>query len=430
MKRFALFGVVGFLVLGAAVYSSQTPPEGAAPGAVGGAGGELKIGVEAKNPWTHLRLNNAAEQFQFAVVTDRTGGHRAKVFSRAMAQINLLQPEFVVSVGDLIEGYTLNKERFRAEWDEFDGYTRRLEMPFFYVPGNHDLTNKALVEEWGGRYGRKYYHFVYRGVLFLAINSEDPSGTVSGAQVEYFRKVLDENRGVRWTMAFLHKPLWTAPDLTANGWGAMEAALAGRDYTVFCGHVHTFRKYLRNGANYYQLATTGGGSAMRGVEYGEFDQVAWVTMKDAKPVIAQVGLDGVMPDDLAPIVTDEGGAVAGSATGLAEVAGTVTLAGRPAENLEVVFTGLTGDAAPAAARPAGSARVLADGRFAVYQNRGAAGLKPGRYAVTLAPAAPRVVTGKPVENPVPERYRALTTTPLRVEVKADTRNLFTFDLTP
>ena len=49
-------------------------------------------------PWANLKLNNDADQFQFAVVTDRTGGHRANAVSQAVTQLNLLQPEFVVSV--------------------------------------------------------------------------------------------------------------------------------------------------------------------------------------------------------------------------------------------------------------------------------------------------------------------------------------------
>ena len=46
-----------------------------------------------------------------------------------------------------------------------------------------------------------------------------------------FKKVLEENPTVRWTLGFIHKPLWTAPDLDKNGWGAMEKLLAGRKYT-------------------------------------------------------------------------------------------------------------------------------------------------------------------------------------------------------
>ena len=71
----------------------------------------LQVEAESRNPWTHLKVNNDADDFQFAIVSDRTGGHRAKIFSRAVEQLNLLQPEFVLSVGDLIEGYTTDRKK-------------------------------------------------------------------------------------------------------------------------------------------------------------------------------------------------------------------------------------------------------------------------------------------------------------------------------
>ena len=84
--------------------------------------------------------------------------------------------------------------------------------------------------------------------------------------------------------------VWQAANLEAHG--ADPKLTAGRPYTVFAGHLHHFRKYVRQGQNYYQLATTGGGSRMRGVRYGEFDQIAWVTMKKDGPVMANVLLIG------------------------------------------------------------------------------------------------------------------------------------------
>src|SRR5437016_2186150 len=81
--------------------------------------GVLQIEVAERNPWTHLRLNDAEATFHFVVVSDRTGGHRARVFSEAVEQINLLQPAFVISVGDLIEGYTKDTGRLAQEWKEF-----------------------------------------------------------------------------------------------------------------------------------------------------------------------------------------------------------------------------------------------------------------------------------------------------------------------
>src|SRR5207244_9916688 len=97
---------------------------------------DLVIAQEARNPWTRTDLNNDRDEFQFAIVSDRTGGHRSKIFSQAIARLNLLQPEFVVSVGDLIEGGGNDTKRLNTQWQEFDGYVAQLHMPFFYVPGN------------------------------------------------------------------------------------------------------------------------------------------------------------------------------------------------------------------------------------------------------------------------------------------------------
>jgi hypothetical protein len=72
--------------------------------------------------------------------------------------------------------------------------------------------------------------------------------------------------------------------------------------------------------------------------------------------------------------------------------------------------------------------VTPEGAFTAYQFRGRSGLKPGKYAVTFEPAAPLIQDGKMRDNPVPEKYRAINTTPYRVEVKADVRNKFEFKL--
>ena len=69
-------------------------------------------------PWTGLAANDDPRDFHFVVVSDRTGEHRDGVFHDAMAQINLLEPAFVVSVGDLIEGYTEDPETLREEWTQ------------------------------------------------------------------------------------------------------------------------------------------------------------------------------------------------------------------------------------------------------------------------------------------------------------------------
>ncbi|MDC6366532.1 MULTISPECIES: metallophosphoesterase [Flavobacteriaceae] len=258
-----------------------------------------------QKPWNHIEWNESPEQFQFAIVTDRTGGHRPGVFPVGIKKLNLLQPEFVMSVGDLIEGYTKDTVQLNAEWKEFKGFIEPLEAPFFYVPGNHDITNEVMEKKWKELFGVSYYHFVYKDVLFLCLNTEDNlrgagRGTIGDEQYEYIKKTLEENSDVKWTLVFLHQPLWVQED--TKRWKDVEKLLENRSHNVFAGHYHRYWKTERNNGKYIALATTGGGSALRGKAYGEFDHVVWATMTEEGPILANLFLDGIWDEN---VVTEE-----------------------------------------------------------------------------------------------------------------------------
>ncbi|MCH7686670.1 MAG: metallophosphoesterase [Planctomycetes bacterium] len=177
---------------------------------------EISIAVEKRNPWTSLDLNNKAEDFQFVIVTDRTGGRRPGGFTQAVEKINLLQPEFVMSVGDLIKGYTEDPGMWALEWAEFESKIAELQMPFFFCAGNHDISNLPMSKEWQRKFGSSYYHFKYRNVLFLVLNTEEvrPKSQdylIGKQQQKWAAEVLQNNQDVRWTFVILHKPTWTYP---------------------------------------------------------------------------------------------------------------------------------------------------------------------------------------------------------------------------
>ncbi|MHC4187677.1 MAG: metallophosphoesterase family protein, partial [Planctomycetota bacterium] len=112
-----------------------------------------KTTVSSAQPWSHLEMNNEPNNFQFAIVSDRTGEHREGVFEDAISRLNLLQPEFVMCIGDLIEGYTEDEDTLNKEWDEIEGLVSKIEMPFFYVPGNHDIFDEQSLKIWKERFG-------------------------------------------------------------------------------------------------------------------------------------------------------------------------------------------------------------------------------------------------------------------------------------
>jgi len=257
--------------------------------------------IEADQPvatWTDAKLRDDPDRFRFAVLADRAIDHRPGVFVEAIEELNLLQPAFVISVGDQIEGYTKKEKRLEAQWRELLGVVSELDAPYFAAPGNHDVSNPFMVQAWQKRFGASYYAFHYKGVLFLLLNSELFKSTPTAnaeqqaAQMAFVEKILEANTEARWTFVILHRPFWQTvrpPD----DWKKIEAWLALREHTIFAGHHHRYDLDQTTGWDRISLATTGGRSELRGIDYGEFDHFIWVTMTEHGPVIGNVLLGGV-----------------------------------------------------------------------------------------------------------------------------------------
>ena len=329
------------------------------PSGTGAASTQIDAATEeAATPWTSLAPNDAPEDFHFVIVTDRTGGERPGVFPAAMPKVNLLEPAFVVSVGDLIEGYTEDQAQLDREWDEFAGFVNALETPFFHVAGNHDMSNAVMAETWRARFGPSYYHFVYKDVLFVALNSElfgmvsDPASPVPGPwtqaeQLAWLEGVLADHPQPRWTIILVHQPLWDYREGVRGDWPRVEAMLGERDYTVFAGHFHRYVKHVRNNRKYFTLGTTGGGSSLRGPLFGEFDHVAWVTMTADGPRIANLLLDGITDENVVTAKSREVvEALAGGVTSTAQL-----FDGDAFESGSVTFEIRNAGAAPLAVTP-------------------------------------------------------------------------------
>jgi 3',5'-cyclic AMP phosphodiesterase CpdA len=253
----------------------------------------------AAKPYTSLNLNNDPDVFRFAIISDNAGGPRWGIFEEAIAKLNLLQPEFVITTGDLIEGYEDDADSLNKQWARLIAMRDKLEMPFFHVPGNHDQGRPLWSETFNAHFGKPFYHFVYKNVLFLCLatnTAPDNSTGISQEQVEYAKQVLAEHKDVRYTLVFQHKPLWN--DEKSAEWGQIQAALKGRPCTVFAGHTHNYLSQERDGISFITLATTGGGTQLSGIASGEFDEIAWVTMTKSGPRVANLVLDGILDKDV------------------------------------------------------------------------------------------------------------------------------------
>ena len=159
-------------------------------------------------PWTNEEFDSSDDKFTFAVFSDLTGGERDRIFEIAVAQLSLLRPELIINVGDLIEGGTEDLGEIEGQWNSFDTRADRASAPIFYVGGNHDLTGAVLQGVWDERYGHRNYHFVYKNVLFLVLDTEDNTLARTQEQPSYFVEAIAANPNVRWTFLFMHKAPW------------------------------------------------------------------------------------------------------------------------------------------------------------------------------------------------------------------------------
>jgi predicted phosphodiesterase len=256
-------------------------------------------------PWTNLDFKDQSKDFNFAIVSDNSGGPRPGVFEEAIQKLNQLNPDFVISVGDLIDSRDFKTDLTKFDdklieerWLEFNKITNQLDVPFFYVVGNNDIRNSKMESHWIRQFGSTYYYFIYKNTLFVTLNSEDPPGSksdeISEDQMSWLETTLQENNSVRWTFIFLHRPMWLYNN--SKDWQKIETLTKNRPLTVFAGHLHTYSKTTANDHNYYGLATTGGSSSLE-FDKGKFDHFAWVSMKDSIPQISNILLNGIWGDN-------------------------------------------------------------------------------------------------------------------------------------
>jgi hypothetical protein len=257
-------------------------------------------------------LAQASEQaFRFAVIgdsriaplPDRSNQfEQPQMFLRTIREINLLDYDLVLDVGDLILGGTDRAEEIERMWDGFDAAWQGFEMPAKMIAGNHDIWDAQSDAVYRRRYGDPTYSFDMGGCHFIVLNSEDAPqdvNTIRGAQLAWLKADLEANREAAHTFVFLHKPLWTFTDDKSN-WNAQVHPLLAQYgvEAVFAGHDHLYRECApRDGVRYF---ITGGGGAEIGVGTAEggFHHHMAVSVRgdDVRYAVVQTG--SVLPTDV------------------------------------------------------------------------------------------------------------------------------------
>ncbi len=247
-----------------------------------------------KKPYTNFP-KEMGNTYRYIVIGDLTGGEESGVFEYAVQRINELSPDFVISVGDLIGGYTKDRSLIEQQWKAFNDAIAKLEMPFFYVPGNHDVGNTILQQVWDGMYGTGFYTFNINKDLFVVLNTFEPHiNGISDKQTRLIKEAILKHPRQERIFVFSHDPLWT--QFEKPGLNDLALLLQKRNVIYFCGHEHRYLHKKHLGQDHYMLAGIATGNpGMRGIDVGEFHNLMYVTVTPSKTKVSNIQLEGLIP---------------------------------------------------------------------------------------------------------------------------------------
>lgn len=232
---------------------------------------------------------------RFAIIGDRTGDCQPGIYEKIVIEVERMKPDFVITVGDQVQGYTDDTTLLKKEWEEYKSLIKPLTMPIYFTPGNHDITSDTALPFYQRYIGEPYYSFDYQGIHFIVLDNSryDSIAGMPKAQTDWLVSDLKKSRKAAHTLVFMHKPFWF--DYIAKGktdlWHSL-FVYYGVD-AVFAGHAHLYFSAKYDNVLYTAVGSSGGSCepGPTGLKY----HFTWVTVDKNGISIAPIKMGSVLP---------------------------------------------------------------------------------------------------------------------------------------
>ncbi len=400
--------------------------------------------VTSRESPINLPLPGEQDAFFFVVYGDRTGGPDAgiNVLKDAVRDTNLLEPDLVMTVGDMIQGYNQSAQ-WMMQMQEFKSVMDQLLCPWFPVAGNHDIywrgPNKPEAEHepaYEMHFGPLWYAFEHKNCWFIALYSDEgnpdtgersiskpESQTMSPEQLAWLADTLKLAADADHVFVFLHHPRWLGGRY-GDDWDKVHNLLveAGNVSAVFAGHIHRMRYDPKDGIEYVTLATVGGHQNKTVPQAGWLHHFNVVTVREGQLALSALPVGEVMDvREITGEFADEAARLAGQAPSVSPAV-EIDSTGAAETLIDVVVRNPTSHQAELLAAPASD-----DSRWAALPSHQHAMIGPGashrfvfkvsRSASSLDDAIRPLAIGIDAEMLLPGRRYAVPTINAEVPVR-------------
>lgn len=265
-----------------------------------------------------LALPRTSDVWHFVIYGDRTGGKPSglEILEQAVRDTNLLDPDLVMTVGDLVQGYNTEK-LWTEQAAEYKAIMSALRMPWYPVAGNHDVywrgPGKPETEHDQGfetHFGPLWYSFRHKNAGIVVLYSDETdaetktksfgkgaSNRFSDRQLAWLKTTLVDLADARHVFVFLHHPRWVEERYPGSNWRTVHELLknAGNVRAVFAGHIH-FMRYdgEKDGIAYHSLAATGADLRADVPKAGFLHHIDVVTVRPDRTTIAALPVGAVI----------------------------------------------------------------------------------------------------------------------------------------
>ncbi len=233
--------------------------------------------------------------FRFSILGDRTGDAQPGVYERVWSELDALHPDFVINVGDTIQGG--NDATAASEWRALRPLWDRYRYPdLLHARQSRHLVGCVARRSTNNKPGiRRFMASIIKtrtSPCSTIAKPRDLSLILSDQQMQFLARDLAQNRDRDPKFVFFHKPFWLIPVKFQSSQFPFHQLISKYGVRfVVSGHGHQYVRAVQDGIVYLEAPSSGGKLKGQGFAQGWFYGHVLVTVKGSNVdmTVKQIG---------------------------------------------------------------------------------------------------------------------------------------------